>query len=70
MLVGWRRDPLTCRQLQIRDGDTSKLRDRGILRTVLNIIDIIAYKLLGWTSGNTEIVHVVERGWCLVQDTK
>ena len=47
MLVGWRRDPMTCRQLQIRDGDTSKLRDKGILRTVLNIIDIIAYKLLG-----------------------
>ena len=47
LLVGWRRDPLTCRQLQIRDGDTSKLRDKGILRTVLNIIDVIAYKLLG-----------------------
>ena len=47
MVVGLRRDPLTCRQLQIRDGDTSKLRDKGILEAVLNIIDVIAYKLLG-----------------------
>ena len=39
MLVGWRR--------QVRDGDKSKLRDKGILRAVLNIIDVIAHELLG-----------------------
>ena len=29
------------------DGDKSKLRDKGILKAVVNIIDIIAHKLLG-----------------------
>ena len=33
--------------LEMRDGDMSKLRDKGILKAVVNIIDIIAHKLLG-----------------------
>ena len=33
--------------LEMRDGDKSKLRDKGILKAVVNIIDIIAHKLLG-----------------------
>ena len=37
----------SCRQPQTRDGDKSKLRDKGILKAVLNIIDVIAHKLLG-----------------------
>ena len=46
--VGWLASGLvTCRQLQTRDGDKSKLRDNGILKDVLNIIDVIAHKLLG-----------------------
>ena len=46
--VGWLASGLvTCRQLQTRDGDKSKLRDNGILKAVLNIIDVIAHKLLG-----------------------
>ena len=49
MLVGWRRDPLTCRQLQTRDGRKSKLRDKGILNAVFNIIDVIAYSRLPGT---------------------
>ena len=47
MLVGWLASgPVTCRQPQTRDGDKSKLRDKGILKAVLNIIDVIAHKLL------------------------
>ena len=47
MDVGWLTSgPPTCRQLQIHDGDKSKLRDKGILKAVLNIIDAIAHKLL------------------------
>ena len=38
---------VTCRQLQTRDGNKSKLRDKGILKAVLHIIDVIAHKLLG-----------------------
>ena len=30
--------------LEMRDGDQSKLRDKGILKAVVNIIDIIAHK--------------------------
>ena len=41
--------------LEMRDGDKSKLRDKGILKAVLNIIDVITYyKLLGmdvWEPG-------------------
>ena len=33
--------------LEMRDGDMSKLRDKGILKAVLNIVDVIAHKLLG-----------------------
>ena len=33
--------------LEMRDGDTSKLLDNGILMAVVNINDIIAHKLLG-----------------------
>ena len=33
--------------LEMRDGDKSKLRDKGILKAVVNIIDIIAPRLLG-----------------------
>ena len=48
MDVGWLPSgPLTCRQLEMRDGDKSKLRDKGILKAVLNIVDVIAHKLLG-----------------------
>ena len=48
MVVGWLASGLvTCRQLQARDGDKSKLRDKGILKAVLNIIDVIAHRLLG-----------------------
>ena len=38
--------PVTCRQPQTRDGDKSKIRDKGLLKAVLNIIDVIAHKLL------------------------
>ena len=31
----------------MRDGDKSKLRDEGILKAVVNIVDIVAHKLLG-----------------------
>ena len=31
----------------MRDGDKSKLRDKGTLKAVVNIIDVIAEKLLG-----------------------
>ena len=37
---------MTCQQSQTRDGDKSKLRDKGILKAVLIIIDVIAHKLL------------------------
>ena len=33
--------------LEMRDGDKSNLRDKGILKALVNIIDIIAHKLLG-----------------------
>ena len=33
--------------LEMRDGDKSKLRDKDVLKAVVNIIDIIAHKLLG-----------------------
>ena len=33
--------------LEMRDGDKSKHRDNGILKAVINIIDIIAHRLLG-----------------------
>ena len=33
--------------LEMRDGDKSKLRDKGMLKAVLNIIDVIAHELLG-----------------------
>ena len=33
--------------LEMRDGEKSKLRDEGILKAVVNIVDIIAHKLLG-----------------------
>ena len=33
--------------VEMRDGDKSKLRDKGIQEAVANIIDIIAHKLLG-----------------------
>ena len=47
MVVGWLASgPVTC-QLQARDGDKSKLRDKGILKAVVNITDVIAHKLLG-----------------------
>ena len=39
--------PGTYMVLEMRDGDKSKLRDRGILKAVVNIVDIIAHKLLG-----------------------
>ena len=32
--------------LEMRDGDKSKLRDKGILKAEINIIDIIAHRLL------------------------
>ena len=32
--------------LEMRDGDTSKLQDKGIPKAVVNIIDIIAHRLL------------------------
>ena len=44
---GWRRDRRRAQQLEMRDGDKSKLRDKGILKAMLNIIDVIAHKLLG-----------------------
>ena len=48
MDVGWLvSGPLTYRQSQVRDGDMSKLRDKGTLKAVLNIIDVIAHELLG-----------------------
>ena len=34
--------------LQIHDGDKSKLRDKGILKAVVNIIDVIAHKVAGY----------------------
>ena len=34
--------------LEMRDGDKSKLLDKGILKAVVSIIDIIALKLLGY----------------------
>ena len=53
--VGWLASgPVTCRQLQTRVADKSKLRDKGILKAVLNVIDGIAHKLLGmdvWERG-------------------
>ena len=46
--VGWLASgPLTCRQSQVRDGDKSKLRDKSLLKAVLDIIDVIAHELLG-----------------------
>ena len=33
--------------LEMRDGDKNKLRDKGILKAVVNIIDIMAHRLLG-----------------------
>ena len=36
-----------CMVLEMHDGDKSKLRDKGILKAVLNIIDVIAHELLG-----------------------
>ena len=38
--------------LEMRDGDKSKLRDKGILKAVAYIIDIIAHT--SWTSGNSQ----------------
>ena len=39
MDVGWLASgPLSCQQLEMRDGDKSKLRDKGILKAVLNTI--------------------------------
>ena len=37
----------TCMVLEMRDGDKSKLRDKGMLKAVLNIMDVIAHELLG-----------------------
>ena len=39
---------------EVRDRDKSKLRDEGILKAVVNIVDIIAHKMLVWTSGNSQ----------------
>ena len=48
MDVGWLASgPMTCRQSQLRDGDKSKLWDKGVLKAVLNIVDVIAHELLG-----------------------
>ena len=48
MDVGWLASgPLSCHKSQTRDGDKSKLRDKGILKAVFHIIDVIAHKLLG-----------------------
>ena len=33
--------------LEMRDGDKSKLRDEGIRKAVVNIVDTVAHKLLG-----------------------
>ena len=33
--------------LEMRDGDKSKLRDKGLLKAVVNIIDVIAQEFLG-----------------------
>ena len=33
--------------LEMRDGDKSKFRDKGILKAVVDIIDVIAHELLG-----------------------
>ena len=33
--------------LEMHDGDKSKRRDKGILKAVVNILDIIAHELLG-----------------------
>ena len=35
------------KNLEMRDGDKSKLLDEDILKTAVNIVDIIAHKLLG-----------------------
>ena len=37
--------------LEMRDGDKNKLLDNGILKVVINIIDIISHKLLGMNVG-------------------
>ena len=34
--------------LAMRDGDKNKLRDKGILKAVVNIIDMIAHKFAGY----------------------
>ena len=36
-----------CVVLEMHNGDKSKLRDKGMLKAVLNIIDVIAHELLG-----------------------
>ena len=36
-----------CMVLEMRDGETSKLQEKGMLKAVLNIIDVIAHELLG-----------------------
>ena len=37
--------------MEMRDGDKSKLRDEGILKAAVNIVDIIAHKLLTFLRG-------------------
>ena len=47
--------------LEMRDGDTSKLLDKGIRMAVVNINDIIAHKLLGvdvWEHAEIDISTV------------
>ena len=34
--------------LAMRDGDKNELRDKGILKAVVNIIDMIAHKFAGY----------------------
>ena len=49
MDVGWLASGLvTCRQPQMRDGDESKLRHKGIRKAVLNVIDVIAHNSAGY----------------------
>ena len=56
--------------LEMRDGDKSKFRDKGILKAVANIIDIIAHKLLGmdvWEEPETDKLLVETLRVILVQ---
>ena len=40
--------------LEMRCGDKSKLLDKGILKAVVDINDIVASKLLGMDVGNSQ----------------